>query len=199
MPQAHKPRPPVHRTPRACSGYRELLTALLSLLCLVAWAAGAKVLSASTYLDNDVYRLKAQIAFKLNSTHQEALQNGVPLTFHWDMEVIHRRPWMWDHTVARLKQRFRLEYNALTRQYVVVNLNSGELRSFFNQANAVEFLGQVQDFPLLDASLLVKGERYFARLRARLDIEALPTPLRLVAYLSGQWQLEGEWYLWPLL
>ena len=30
------------------------------------------------------------------------------------------------------------------------------------------------------------------------DIEALPAPLRPVAYLSSPWRLTSEWYEWPL-
>jgi hypothetical protein len=46
--------------------------------------------------------------------------------------------------------------------------------------------------------LLVSDERYEGALRARLDIEALPAPLRVFAYLSDDWRLTSEWYTWPL-
>jgi hypothetical protein len=114
------------------------------------------------------------------------------------MEVMSRREWLWDEPIARVNQRFSLEYHALARQYVVTNLNSGELKSFPNRTAAVEFLGRLNDFPLLDRSLLKAGENYYVRLSASLEIEALPTPLRLTAYLSGDWLLNSEWYTCPL-
>lgn len=187
------------RTPHLLTG-RWCPPLLLSLLLMVsgAWAAGFKVVNAATWLDQDVYRLNATIDYQLSPATLDALENGVPLTLQLQMEVLRKRTWLWDETVASLQQRFRLEYHALARQYLVTNLNSGELKSFPTQGTATEFLGRIHNFPLLDSSLLQNGEEYYGRLRASLDIEALPAPLRPLAYLSGKWRLTSEWYVWPL-
>jgi len=37
------------------------------------------------------------------------------------------------------------------------------------------------------------------RLRCSLDIESLPTPVRLLAYVSSAWDMDNEWYQWPLV
>lgn len=172
--------------------------ALLALLTAVAWAAGFEVLSASTRLEGGVYRLNAQIQYRFSGAAREALQNGVPLTIELEMEVRRRRPWLWDETVYALAQRFRLEYHTLSRQYLVSNLNSGERRAFATREGALQFMGRIADFPLLDQSLLDPNERYEGALRAWLDLDALPTPLRLFAYISDDWRLASEWRLWRL-
>lgn len=163
-----------------------------------AWAAGFEVIGASTKLEGGVYRLNARIEYHFSGPALEALQNGVPLTVELEMEVRRRRPWLWDETVYALTQRFRLEYHALSRQYLVNNLNSGERRGFSSRTAALQFMGQITDFPLLDKGLLTPGERYEGALRAWLDIESLPAPLRLFAYLSDDWRLTSEWRAWPL-
>lgn len=163
-----------------------------------AWAAGFEVLQASTRLEGGVYRLSARFEYHFSAPALEALQNGVPLTIKVEMNVLKRRPWLWDETVYTLAQRFRLEYHALSRQYLATNLNSGERRGFRSQAAALEFLGKIDDFPFLDSSLLKTGEHYEGALRVELDIEALPAPLRLFAYLSEDWRFTSEWYTWPL-
>ncbi len=176
-----------------------LLTLLLGLLWAIGGhAAGFEVLSAATRLEGGVYRLNARIEYRLSSAALDALQNGVPLTVDIEMEVRRRRSWLWDETVYALTQRFQLEYHTLSRQYLVSNLNSGERRAFPTQTAALEFMGRIHDFPLLDRSLLTKNERYEAALRALLDIESLPAPLRLLAYLSDDWRLTSEWRAWPL-
>ena len=78
------------------------------------------------------------------------------------------------------------------------NLNSGERRGFPTRTAALRFMGRISDFPLLDRSLLLEDERYEGALRARLDLETLPAPLRLFAYLSEDWRLSSDWYTWPL-
>lgn len=163
-----------------------------------AWAAGFEVIAASTKLEGGVYRLNASIEYHFSKPALEAMQNGVPLTVELEMEVRRQRAWVWDEAVYTLTQRFKLEYHALSRQYVVSNLNSGERRGFPSQTAALRFMGQINDFPFLDKGLLTSGQRYDGALRARLDIESLPTPLRLFAYFSDDWRLASEWYTWPL-
>lgn len=174
-----------------------LLIGLL-LLTVTAWAADFKVVSASTHLEKGIYLLDARIWYRFRGEPLDALQNGVPLTVELAIEVLRRRELLWDETIASLQQRFRLEYHSLSRQYVVTNLNSGEVKNFPELQAATLFLGRIDRFPLLDASLLPPGGSYFARLRAGLDIDALPVPLQLVAYLSTDWRLTSDWYTWPL-
>lgn len=176
---------------------------LLALLLALLWAgnsqaAGFEVLNAATRLEGDVYRLDAQIEYRFSKAALEALQNGVPLTVAIEMEVRRRRSWLWDETVYALTQRFQLEYHALSRQYLVSNLNSGERRAFPSQPTALAFMGRMQHFPLLDRGLLAKDGRYEGALRAVLALDALPGPLRLVAYLSNDWSMTSEWRTWPL-
>lgn len=173
---------------------------LLAMLLLMPWATAAdfQVLSATTRLEGEVYRLNAKLQYRLSAAAREALENGVPLTLAIDMEVRRRRKWAWDETVYTLAQRFRLEYHTLSRQYLVTNLNSGVRRAFPNREEALRYMGQIQDFPLLDKKLLEPKQRYRGALRARLDLEELPTPLRLFAYISDDWRLSSEWRTWKL-
>lgn len=179
------------------AGWLALLWGLLG-ASAACWATGFEVIAASTKLDGGVYRLDARIEYHFSNPALEAMQNGVPLTVELEMEVRRRRAWVWDETVYALTQRFRLEYHALSRQYLVSNLNSGERRGFSSRAAALQFMGQINDFPFLDKGLLAPKERYEGALRAWLDIESLPAPLRLFAYLSDDWRLASEWYTWPL-
>lgn len=180
-------------------GFAHLLLLFFGLLNLPgAWASGFEVISASTKLDGGLYRLNAQIEYHFSKAALEAMKNGVPLTIELEMAVRRRRSWAWDETVFTLSQRFRLEYHTLSRQYLVNNLNSGERRGFPTGNAALQFVGQIHDFPFLDKGLLSPNERYEGALRAWLDIESLPVPLRVLAYLSDDWRLASDWYTWPL-
>ncbi|HAS50319.1 MAG TPA: DUF4390 domain-containing protein [Gammaproteobacteria bacterium] len=174
------------------------LALLILMIASIAWAAGFNVLGASTRLDGEVYRLNAQIQYRFSGAVQEALKNGVPLIIELEMEVRRQRSWVWDETVYALVQRFRLEYHTLSRKYLVSNLNSGERRAFPTQESALQFMGQMTDFPFLDKGLLTSNEQYQGALRAQLDIDALPPPLRLFAYISNDWRLASEWRTWRL-
>lgn len=179
---------------------RGLLSAALlwlALWCCLAWGAGFTVISASTRLVGDTYLLNARLEYRLSEVTLEALQNGVALPLLLEMEVRRRRQWLWDDTVASLQQPLRLEYHALTNRYLVTNENTGR-QSYPSLAAALTQMGEIRNFPLIDAALIAPDEVYYGRLRTRLDIEALPSPLRPTAYLSGDWRLTSQWYEWPL-
>lgn len=178
-----------------------LAACALSLLSLVSTAARADAFTiehAYTSLENHVYHLSASIDYSFTHDALEALDNGVPLTLQLDIEVLRPRWWWWDKDVASLEQRYQLQYHALTKKYIVINLNSGAQHSYTTLPSALSALGNIENLPILDDNLLAPGKSYRARMRVRLDIEALPAPLRPLAYISSQWRLDSEWYTWSL-
>lgn len=161
-------------------------------------AAGFRVVAVDTHLEDAVYRLDALFEVRFSHELDEALRNGVPLTFVIEMEISRHRSYLWDEDVALITQRYEARFNALTKHYELYNLNTG-VRFNLPDLEVLGFvLGNFVDFPLLDESLIEKDERYQGRIRIRLDVEALPAPLRLTAYTSSGWRLDSEWFSWPL-
>jgi hypothetical protein len=157
-----------------------------------------EVRSASVELDNGVYLLNARIEYRLSSDSRDALNAGVPLNFRIDVEIIHSRRFWFDNTTAELRFRYQLEYHALSERYIVMNVNSGQQESFPSLFAALNFLGRVDKLPLIDAALLEEERNYRIRLRAVLDVERFPGPLRLLAFWRRDWSLASDWYQWPL-
>lgn len=163
------------------------------------WAnAPVHVRDGDVRLVDGVYVLDAQIEYRLSGAAEEALDSGVPLVILLEIEVERTRWWWWNAEVARLEQRYRLRYHALAERYVLTALNSGESRSFRNLHVLLEELGTVEGLPVIDAGLLDDDENYRVRLRAGVDLDALPLPLRTVAYISPAWSLTSEWRSWSL-
>lgn len=175
-----------------------MLWVVISLPVGSAMASGVQVKQVSTHLDDNVYYLDAQLEYVLTEQMLEALHKSVSLTFVLEIEVIHERKYLWDSIVARLEQRYQLDYLPLTQQYQVRNLNSGSLHNLPSLQIALSVLGAVLDLPLLDQELLASDEVYVARLRAQLDIEELPVPLRLLSYFADDWRLRSEWFAWSV-
>ncbi len=71
-------------------------------------------------------------------------------------------------------------------------------RTFATRDAAIGAIGEVRQLPVVAASALEPGRPYLLSLRAALDIEALPLPLRPRAYLSQDWNLSSEWSRWRL-
>jgi hypothetical protein len=149
-------------------------------------------------LRDSVYFLNAVISYRLSTEARDALHSGVPLGIRLDMEIIHPRRWWFDNENSALRQSYQLEYHALTERYTVLNVNSGEQTSFATLFAALEHLGRVERLPLIDTAVLDEGRGYYLRLRAVLDEEQFPGPLRLLAFWRRDWSIASEWYRWPL-
>lgn len=154
--------------------------------------------SAMVQLRDGVYYLDASIDLRLSADAREALRSGVPLTIRLDVALEHRRRFWWDGEDAMLRQRYELEYHALTERYVVSNVNSGDQMSFATLPAALDSLGEIRGLPLIDAALLGDNRRYDARLRIFLDSESFPGPLRLLAFWRRDWSIASDWYQCPL-
>ena len=163
-----------------------------------AFGTGFSIIRADTQLRDEVYYLDAELSLRLSGAVIEALESGVPITVAMQIEVVNPRAWWWDETVYALSQRYRLKFHALTRQYVLTNLNSGVQTTHPTRVAAVLALASITELPILDRSALRVGVAYQARLRVRLSAETLPSPLRVWAYLSSDWDLVSDWYQWPL-
>jgi hypothetical protein len=211
-PRNHSFRPPAAALLRECLRWLAFAPALMLVAAvhgqaLIAESPGLpladdpgrfEVRSASVELEGGVYLLTARVEFRLSTEARDALQAGVPLNIRLDVEVLHNRRFWFNNTVASLRQRFQLEYHALSERFIVVNVNSGQQESFGSLFGALNFLGRVDKLPLLDASLLEDSRDYRFRMRAFLDQEKFPGPLRLLAFWRRDWSLASDWYQWPL-
>ena len=180
-------------------GYlKPLLLAFLLLAAPLARASDFAIKKVETHLAAQVYVMDAQVDYEFSKRALEALDSGVPLTLRMDIEVERKRGWLPDETIATLEQYYELNYHALSHSYLVRNLNSGAVYSYLTQQEAIESLGKLHNFPLLDAKLIAPGERYEIEMRIALDIDSLPSPLKLIAYVTPGWHLSSDWSAWSL-
>ncbi len=154
---------------------------------------------AHTQLQEQVYQLNADFEFQLSESNQEALHNSIPLIFVVDITVYRERSWSpWDENIAHLQQRYQLKYHPLSKRYILTSLNTGIRENFSTLHTMLATLNKLRDWPLLDEYLVLPEESYEVYLHIYLDIEALPAPMRAMAYFSQQWRLTSEVYTCPL-
>jgi hypothetical protein len=77
----------------------------------------------------------------------------------------------------------------------MLNLTNTGIQEIHTSLDSVLMsLNHLEDFPLLDAALVSSDSDYIVYLKIQLDIEALPAPLRPVAYFSSDWRLASDWF-----
>lgn len=157
-----------------------------------------EVRSASTQSVDGVLVLDARLQLVLSSEALAALESGVTLTIEMQMQVIRAKRFLIDSVEAELAVRYELEYRPLSQRYIVKSLNSGDQDSFATLYSALNSLGRVQGLPVIDEALLKPDRKYRLRLRAMLNTQQYPAPLRLLFFWRGQWQLKSDWFEWLL-
>ncbi|MDX1609910.1 MAG: DUF4390 domain-containing protein [Halofilum sp. (in: g-proteobacteria)] len=197
---------PAGRRPPAATRRRRGAGVLLALLLPALPAAGTadddtpasafELQRASVRVVDDVYRLDAAARLRLPPAVREALDNGVDLGIAWEIQIDRRNAWWPDTDVAFLTQRYRLSLHELSLQYVVTNRNTGQRRSYTRLQSALDHIGTLVRFPLVDRMLIESGGDYAGYVRVRLLHDELPLPLRAAALFAEAWDLETEWYRW---
>ncbi len=196
------PAPVGPSVPRLARPAWNALVALLvgAALALAATAARADLIQVKTgelRIEDGEVLLTADFDFTFNATLEEALQNGIPLYFVLEFDLVRARWYWFDEKVAQASITYRVSYTALTRQYRV---SSGLLAQAFNTIEEVQrYVGRVTSRPVAAASALAKDTRYDAAVRLRLDINQLPKPFQVNALASREWTLASDWYRWSFV
>jgi len=178
--------------------YGLIVLALCFSVAVVA-ASTFSISSAQVTKVGNAYLLNAKITYPLTPRVKEALDNGVPIVFFQAFELqevsaVWGDVWQWTTTVWQTEIRYELRYHALTRQYVLQSIDTGQQRNFPTLYSALEVLGNINDLSLPPAYTSTIDDLQL-QLRSGLDLYALPTPMRPGALLSDKWDLTSPWVI----
>jgi len=142
--------------------------------------------------------MKSEIV--MSDEQAQMLLNGIPLTFVYDIRIAEKGFWnFWGGNHYSKEIRYLLFYHGLSKQFVVRDLETKNQHSYPTLSLALLSISTPSniEFALHDPEGL-KLEDYQGQAKLWLDIEALPTPLRIPAYLSSNWRLNSSWFKWEL-
>ena len=206
--KSHKPRTAFNRTyidlentltPKLMKAITLSLSLALAALCLLvsnAAHAGDIIIDDASVLDkNGSSVVSSKMEFLFSEAAIEALESGVALQIEFNLKIKRTRRYLWDKRISTLSKRLKIERHALTERYIVTDSLDQQRRIFESINSAFNGLNEMSDIPVSSLSELQDGE-YTIALRARLDIEALPAPMRPIAYISPAWRMSSEWFEW---
>jgi len=183
-----------HRTPR-------VLLILWALTMAPQVAAEFTVTAVQTRIEGEILVMDADIGYGFSKKTLEALDNGVPLILEVHIQLRGVDDWIWEQSVVDQRLRYAIRYKPLSERYWVSQLPSdGSTGSdYVTRDAAIAALGKIEGFPLVSKERLRKADRPFRLwIKAFLDPEGLPLPLRPIAYIFPAWKLSSGWTQWPL-
>lgn len=157
---------------------------------------GFEVIEARLSHTGTLCLVDANLDHHFSSTVMEALEQGVPLTLVRHFKLNRIRNFWPDEELVSVSRRIHLSVHPKTRAYRIVYSDTGVIENFASLTTLIEYLDSIRDWPITTPNYWHPDQTYQASLSITLDIEALPLPLRPIAYLSPDWHLESPPYLW---
>ena len=146
----------------------------------------------------DELRLDAEIAYALNNEVKEALVNGIEMIFQVEVQIKSKHKWFWDKTISSVTQNHTLKYHALSKQYLLENMETRTSDTFPDLESALRQQGKISAMYISEIQNLDEGSNHIVQIRSHLLTDKLPLPLKMKSYFSKNWRLSSGWYIWPL-
>jgi hypothetical protein len=106
---------------------------------------------------------------------------------------------MWpDATVTEFERAHTIQFQPLTRLYLIENEQTGRRQSFQSYAAAIAELSRVEDVPVIEDSALDADRRYELRMRVTMAVRERPEGLGFIARLWTDSSISSGWYQWTL-
>ncbi|MCU7959771.1 MAG: DUF4390 domain-containing protein [gamma proteobacterium symbiont of Bathyaustriella thionipta] len=163
-----------------------------------ASAADIDLSDSKVYVQDEEWFLDLIAHYEFSDDVLEALKNGVPITIDISLQLMPDDAWFWQAREVQRNIRLEIRYFTLSELYQVRNLGSGAEVSFVSRSAALETLGQVLGIFIIKQSKLAAGRHYTLSVKAKLDIDVLPVPLRPAAWLSSDWRMSSGWVEWSI-
>jgi len=175
-----------------------LLAVVICLWTGALQAGSITLITGFTEEVDGIHYLNADVQYSLSDEALDALENGLPLRAKVEVEVIRPR-FMWrDATETRFERSHKIQFQPLTRLYVVENAQTQRRQSFQTYGAAISELSRIEDLPVIDEARLDPDTRYEIRMRVHLEIEERPDGLGLIARLFANSSISSGWYQWTL-
>lgn len=179
---------------------KRILQTFIILSSLVTMSFSADFSISSVYVKKadrlDHYKVALDATIQMSKAQVDVLENGIPLTFSYMLTVEEKVGLTWAEGDNKPKlYNFKVAYNALTQQYVVSTLRGKKYENFPTLSLALAYIAEPKNLKVEIVDREANGI-YRGGVRLRLDINELPTPLRIPAYLSKEWRLDSGWKYW---
>ena len=170
---------------------------VLSVFSTSASAEGIKIKSFELERVDSDWLLNATFQIELSPSLEDAVQKGVVLYFQAEFDLTRSRWYWFDEKSALAQKQTRLSYQPLAQQYRIAS--EGFTFSAQTISEALQAVGSIGGWAVIDNRQLDAGKSYTASLRMILDLSKLPKPFQVNALNNRDWNLSSDWLRVPFL
>jgi hypothetical protein len=139
--------------------------------------------------------LYGKVVNGFTSEMEAALQNGIPVTFTFMVELYTvRRTWP-DWQITALTFDHTLSYDSLKEEYrVELQEKGGRTLATRSLAEAQELMTQVNGLRVIPLTQLKPDENYLLKIKAKLARKTLPLNVHALIPFWRLWDFETDWH-----
>jgi len=126
------------------------------------------------HMDEKVIYCSAQI-ITTDKMFSLTMKDGLPVTTEWHIQVAQVRDYWLNEEIADITVIRSAEPDLLTRSWLLTDSSSGISRRVYDMEGALRFLSRLENFPVLDRSLLLKDTLYRASVSIRIHTSEINT------------------------
>lgn len=167
----------------------------LGVLSTTVSAEGIKIKSFELERSDNDWLLSATYQIELSPGLEDAVKKGVVLYFQTEFDLTRSRWYWFDEKPALIQRQTRLSYQPLTQQYRIAS--EGFTFSAKSMSEALQAVGSIGSWRVMDSSQLDPGKSYTASMRMTLDLSKLPKPFQVNALNNRDWNVSSDWYRFP--
>jgi len=168
---------------------------VLSVFSTTVSAEGIKLKSFELEKVDSDWLLNATFQIELSPGLEDAVQKGVVLHFQTEFDLTRSRWYWFDEKPVLVQRQTRLSYQPLTQQYRIAS--EGLTFSAKTISEALQVVGSVGGWRVMDNAQLDPGRAYTAALHMTLDLSKLPKPFQVNALNNRDWNVSSDWYRLP--
>jgi len=168
---------------------------VLSVFSTAVSAEGIKLKSFELEKVDSDWLLNASFQIELSPGLEDAVQKGVVLYFQTEFDLTRSRWYWFDEKSVLVQRQTRLSYQPLTQQYRIAS--EGFTFSAKTISEALQAVGSVGGWRIMDSAQLDPSRAYIAALRMTLDLSKLPKPFQVNALNNRDWNVSSDWYRLP--
>jgi hypothetical protein len=172
-----------------------LLLMVFGIFSTTVSAEGIKIKSFELEKADNDWLLSATFQIELSPGLEDAVQKGVVLYFQTEFDITRSRWYWFDEKSVLVQRQTRLSYQPLTQQYRIAS--EGFTFSAKTIAEALQAVGSIGGWRVMDNAQLDSSKSYTAALRMTLDLSKLPKPFQVNALNNRDWNVSSDWYRFP--
>jgi hypothetical protein len=153
---------------------------------------------ASFTMQESLLMLDSTIEIDLPKYISKAIDQGFAVPLMFEVEVLKYSQFWLDEKLLSLKQQYQLHYLPMLSSYAIFDVNADQRMYFNSRQQAIRYLKVIYAYPMFDIENINQSGQVYARMRAGIDVDELPLPLKSSFYWNNDWDLQSDWFEWEV-